>query len=268
MGQDPHRIPTTIPQGCRAGRRTAEDGERLGSQERGIRVKELRELMEEYGVAEEQQAVLTLLADRRGALGWQRDYSAVLPGAWRDYLVMETAASKISGYDAQRVPGLLQTPDYARALAEADASLRDDDARDSAAEAVLARQQAILNKPGLELHLVMGEAALHQQVGGPEVMRKQLAMLAQAAGDSGTITVQVLPFEAGAHAAAGDGSLALLQFDGSLGLGLVHLGGIAGGMCLEGQDDLSAYAAAFDHLRAHAHSPAQSALLLQGLAGF
>jgi transcriptional regulator with XRE-family HTH domain len=240
---------------------------RIESGERGIRLKELRELMSEYDVAEEQRAVLTLLADPRGAFGWQRDYDAVLPGAWRDYLIMETAASKITGYDAQRVPGLLQTPGYARALAEADPSLKDDVARDSAAEAVLARQQAILNKPGLELHLVIGQAAFHQQVGSPQVMRQQLAMLAQSAGDSGTITVQVLPFEAGAHAAAGDGSLALLQFDGALGLGLVHLGGIGGGVCLEAQDDLNAYAAAFDQLRASAFSPAQSALLLRGLAG-
>ena len=88
------------------------------------------------------------------------------------------------------------------------------------------------------------------------------------AGVTGFPLEEVLPFEAGAHAAAGDGLLALLQFDGSLGLGLVHLGGIAGGVCLEGQDDLNAYAAAFDDLRAHAHSPAQSTLLLRGLAGF
>ena len=192
---------------------------RIETGERGIRAKELRELMDEYGVAEEQRAVLALLADPRGAFGWQRDYAAVLPGAWRDYLIMETAASKISGYDAQRVPGLLQTPALRPGARGADPSLHDDAARDSAAEAVLARQQAILNKPGPELHLVIGQAALHQQVGSPEVMRKQLAMLAQAAGDSGTITVQVLPFEAGAHAAAGEGSLALLQFDGAPGPG-------------------------------------------------
>jgi hypothetical protein len=80
------------------------------------------------------------------------------------------------------VPGLLQTSSYARALAEADPSLHDGVARDSAAEAVLARQHAILNKPGLELHLVIGEAALHQEVSSPEVMQKQLVMLAQAAG--------------------------------------------------------------------------------------
>src|SRR3984957_8887451 len=177
---------------------------RIETGERGIRAKELRELMEEYGVAEEQRTVLALLADRRGAFGWQRDYTAVLSGAWRDYLIMETAASKISGYDAQQVPGLLQIPGYARALAAADPSLPDDVARDSAppprhhevprdsaAQAVLARQQAILNKPGLKLHLVIGEAALHQQIGSPEIMQKQLAIVAQAAGDSRTITVQV-----------------------------------------------------------------------------
>ena len=118
------------------------------------------------------------------------------------------------------------------------------------------------------MHLIIGQAALHQQVGSAEVMDEQLAVLAQAAADSGAITVQVLPFDAGAHAAAGDGSLAILQFDQAPGLGLVHLGGIGGGVCLEGQDDLNAYARAFDQLRAFALSPARSALLLRGMAGF
>lgn len=64
----------------------------------------------------------------------------ILSGAWQDYLVLETAASKITGYEAQQVPGLLQTAAYARALAETDPSLADDAARDQMAEAVLARQ--------------------------------------------------------------------------------------------------------------------------------
>ena len=80
--------------------------------------------------------------------------------------------------------------------------------------------------------------------------------------------MQVLPFDAGAHAAAGEGSLAILQFDRTPGLGLVHLGGIGGGVCLEGQDDLGTYTGVFEQLRAFALSPAQSALLLRGLAGF
>ena len=117
------------------------------------------------------------------------------------------------------------------------------------------------------MHLVIGQAALHQQVGSQAVMDEQLARLGRAAADSGNVTVQVLPFEAGAHAAAGDGSLAIVQLAGEPGLGLVHLGGISGGVCLEGQDDLAAYARVFEQLRAFALSPAQSALLLRGMAG-
>ena len=98
-------------------------------------------------------------------------------------------------------------------------------------------------------------------------MSEQLVALARAAGDSGAVTVQVLPFESGAHAAADDGSLAILRFTGAPGLGLVHLGGIGGGVCLEGKDDLEAYERVFEQLQAFALSPAQSALLLRGLVG-
>ena len=240
---------------------------RIETGQRGIRGKELHELLDEYGIAEQQQDILSLLADPRGAFGWHRDFAAVLPGAWQDYLILETAASRIIGYGAQRVPGLLQTFDYARSLATSDWSMADDAARDRAAEAVLARQQAVLrgaDRP--EVHLVIGEAALHQQVGSPAVMDAQIAVLARAASDSANVTVQVLPFESGAHAAAGDGSLAILQFAEAPGLGLVHLGAIGGGVCLEGRDDLANYSRVFEQLRAFALSPAQSALLLRGLA--
>ena len=86
--------------------------------------------------------------------------------------------------------------------------------------------------------------------------------------DSGSVTVQVLPFDSGAHAAAGEGSVSILQFDQTPGLGLVHMGGIGGGVCLEGQDDLGAYARAFDRLRGYALSPERSAMLLRDRAGF
>src|SRR3984957_13049205 len=109
-----------------------------------MRGKELRELLAEYGIGETLQAVLTDLADPRGAFGWHRDYADVLPEAWRDYLILEAAASKISGYEAQQIPALLQPRAYARALAKTDLALADDAARERAADAVLARQQALL----------------------------------------------------------------------------------------------------------------------------
>jgi hypothetical protein len=239
---------------------------RIETGQRGIRAKELRELFAEYGIADEQQAILTAMADPRGAFGWHRDYADVLPGAWHDYLILEAGASKISVYEAQRIPALLQSPAYARELAEADPGLADSDARDRAVEAMLARQKAILGDRKPEIHVVIGEAALRQEVGGRDILEGQLGLLAGISGDSGRMTLQILPFSSGAHAAVGVGSLAVLQFAEAPGLGIVHLGGVTGGVCLETQADLAVHAHVFEQLRAFALSPAQSALHLRGLA--
>jgi transcriptional regulator with XRE-family HTH domain len=239
---------------------------RIEAGARGVSSKDLRNLLAEYGIAGEQEAILVLLADPRGAFGWFRDYEEVLPGAWRDYLALETAADGISIYEAQRVPGLLQTPAYARALADMDPFLADERARDLAVEAVTARQRAILGGRRPEVRVVIGEAALRQPAGTEDVMQEQLHSLASVATDSGFITVQVLPFESGAHAAVGDGSVSILRLVGASCLGLVHVGGISGGACLEGSGHLSTYSTIFEHLRAYAHTPARSAALLRELA--
>ena len=236
---------------------------RIETGQRGVRGKELRELLTEYGATDEQKAILCAQADPRSAFGWHREYADALPGAWQDYLVLEAGASKISCYEAQRIPALLQTPAYARELAEADPGLADNDARDRAVDAVLARQKATLGDRKPDIHMVIGEAALYQEVGGPHVMDGQLGLLSGVCGDSGVITVQILPFASGAHAAAGIGSLALLQFAEAPGLGIVHVGGVTGGVCLESQADLAAHARVFEQLRSYALSPAESALHLR-----
>lgn len=239
---------------------------RIETGQRGIRVKELRELLTEYGIDDEQQAVLAAIADPRGARRRYGTYADAVPGAWQDYLLLETGASQVLIYEAQRIPALLQTPEYARALAAADPDLADEESRDKAVETTLARQAAILGERRPDIHLIIGEAALRQQVGGETVMDGQLGLLAGASGDSGVITVQVLPFRSGAHAAAAFGSLAILRFAEAPGLGVVHLGGAGGGVCLEGQEYLAAYARVFEELRVSALSPAQSAFMLQGPA--
>jgi transcriptional regulator with XRE-family HTH domain len=239
---------------------------RIENGQRGIRPKELRELLTEYGIGEQQQAILAVMTDSRGGRGWYEAYADVLPGAWRDYVVLEATASGVLCYEGQRVPALLQTPAYARAIADADPGLAGSGARDKAVEATLARQNAILGERKSDIHVVIGEAALHQRVGGTAVIDGQLRVLAEFAADSGTVTVQVLPFEKGAHAAAGVGPLSMLQFAEAPGLGLVHLGGVGGGICLEAQEDIAAYVRVFEQVKALAFSPAQSALLLRGLA--
>jgi len=232
--------------------------------DRGIRGRELRELLAGYGIDEQMQTTLAEMADSRGRNGWIGTYADVLPGACQDYLLLESGASRLSAYEAQRIPALLQTPDYARALAEASPGLAGEDAQDRVVEATLARQKAIFGERKPDVHLIIGEAALHQEVGGPAVMHGQLGLLAGISGDSGLITVQILPFSSGAHAAAGLGSLTILQFPHAPGLGVVYLDGARGGVCLETQADLAAYVRTFEQLRAFALSPAQSALMLRG----
>src|SRR5260370_12860193 len=107
---------------------------RIETAQRGIRRDELHKLLAEYGIGDDQQVTLAAIANPRQAQGWYGTYADVLPAACQDYLVLEAWASRISAYQAQRIPALLQTPAYARALAQADPGLPDQAARHTAAE--------------------------------------------------------------------------------------------------------------------------------------
>jgi transcriptional regulator with XRE-family HTH domain len=248
---------------------------RIEAGERGLGLPDLDRLLAAYGVTDAQRGVLAELADPRGGFGWYRDYADVLPGAAMDCAVLEAAATRIEIYEAQRVPVLLQTPGYARALAAASVPLEGEAAWEREAQAVAARQEAILGERSPEIypgrrrpvvHLVIGEAALLQQVGSGQLMDDQLQVLARAAGRDGTVTVQVLPFGSGAHPAAADGSVEILRFCPAPGPGLVHIGGIGGGASLDDCDAMTACVRAFDQMRACALTPAESAALIGSLA--
>jgi transcriptional regulator with XRE-family HTH domain len=244
---------------------------RIETGQRGISAKELRELLTEYGVPDGEQAALLAVAHRGRQHGWWQGYQNVLSDAGQDYVIMEAAASEICVYDVHQVPDLLQTPDYARAVAGADPAFDADEARAQAVEVKLARQQGVLGGRRPRLEFVVGEAALHQSVGGVEVMRRQLARLATLAdGGAGetvpAVSLQVLPFTAGADAAAGSGPMTILRFANPPGLGVIHLPALCGGVSLEGRDDVACHIRAFAHLRAAALTPAASARLLRAMA--
>ena len=109
---------------------------RIETGQRGIRGKELRELLAEYGIGDEQQAILTALADPRGAFGWHRDYADVLPGAWQDYLILEAAASKIWATRPSGSPAYCRPPPTRGHWRKPTRPCDDDAARDRAVEAV------------------------------------------------------------------------------------------------------------------------------------
>ena len=180
---------------------------------------------------------------------------------------MEFAATEILAYEPNQVPDLLQTPDYMRAVAEADVRYGSAEQRAHAMEVKLNRQRVVLagRAPGLDV--VLTEGALRQAVGPPRVMREQLARLADVAETGFTdgehdarvpaasrsrASLRVLPFAAGAHAAAGCGSMTLLRFAETPEIGVVHLAALSGGVSLEGREEVSRYLRTFSQLRSAA----------------
>jgi len=237
---------------------------RIETGQRGIRPKELRELLAEYGVPDREQAALVAIASRGG---WWHPYTDVLPGAYLDYVIMESAASEIMTYEAQVIPDLLQTDDYARAIADVEPGYATDQQREEVLAAKAMRRQVVLasGSSGRRLSVVLGEGALRQAVGGAGVMAGQISHLVRLIDDFPGLVVQVLPFSAGAHAAAGSASLAILRFPDAPSLGVVYLEALSGGVYLQSQEDVARYIRAFALLRAAALSAADSMRLLSGL---
>jgi transcriptional regulator with XRE-family HTH domain len=239
---------------------------RIETGQRGIRAKELRELLTEYGVAASEQEALLAIAHRGRESGWWLDYRDVLSAEGQDYIIMEIAATEILAYEPNRVPDLLQTSNYARAVADADANCTSDTQRAHAVEVTLSRQRVVFGDRDPALDFVVTEGALRQAVGGPAVMRAQLAMLASLDQTHPRATLRVLPFAAGAHAASGSGAMTILRFAQTPAIGVIHLAGVSGGVSLEGRDDIARSLRTFAGLRAAALSPSASARLLRTLA--
>jgi transcriptional regulator with XRE-family HTH domain len=243
---------------------------RIETGQRGITPGQLRELLTEYGVPGAEQAALAAIAHHGHDNGWWQGYRDVLSSAGRDLAIMEAAATEILAFQPQHVPDLLQTEDYAQALASADPACSGEGRRGRVVEAKLARQAVVLGERSPRLEVILAEGALRQMVGGPQVMRRQLRRLANlGAGEGvavGDVTVRVLPFRAGARAVAGTGAATILRFAAVPGLGVVHLDGLAGGASLEGREALTRYSRAFAALRLAALPPADSVHLLRDMA--
>ena len=235
---------------------------RIETGQRSIRPKELRELLTEYGADSQAQEVLAMIADTRRAQGWWQPYPNVLPDASRDYFALEMAASQILVFSGQQVPDLLQTNEYVTAVAEATPGVSLEEFR-QLVDVCLVRQEVVLTESRSEVAVVIGEAALRQAVGGNEVMHAQLASLADVSSKFPKVSIQVLPFARGAHAAGAAGSFTVLRYPEAPDLGVVHLPGVAGGAFLEGRESVTAYTTSFVQLQASALTPTASIRLIR-----
>jgi len=223
----------------------------------------LMALLDLYGVADPQRAELLTLARDGDQQGWLQPYHAELPETYTAYIGFEAEARSVSNYESLLVPGLLQTEEYARAVIKAGRPMVSEHDIEQLFQARIDRQRLLSKPDPIELWAIVDEAALHRQVGGPDVMRAQLVHLIKTAGEP-HVTLQIIPFGVGAHPGM-PGSFILLDFPNPADPDVVHIGTLGGDLFLEKDADLRLYRLIFEHLRAVASSPEQSTRILASL---
>ncbi|MGW2962270.1 helix-turn-helix domain-containing protein [Streptomyces sp. NPDC001220] len=233
----------------------------------GVKPADVRLLLDAYGVVQGQlRELLLVLAgseDTAGRHHWWHAYRGVLPPTYRDFISLESQASAMRTLETSVVPGLLQTPEYARAVTRVAADGLDDEALDALVQVRLARQDVLRNRPPLELSAVLDEAVLRREVGGPGVMARQLERLVESARLP-QVRLQVLPFSAGAHIGI-TGPFVIFSFPSTSDLDVVVLDQLTSSLYLERKEDLQAYTEAFNTLQIHALSPEDSLDYIAGI---
>jgi DNA-binding XRE family transcriptional regulator len=225
----------------------------------------LGQMLEQYGVVDPaQRQVLIDMAREGHRKGWWAAYDDVLPSGFDIYVGLEAETAAVRGYEISVVHGLLQTPDYARAVFSEMFPRHPADLIDRMVALRLERQRRLDDDPPLELWAILDEAVIRRPVGGNAVMRAQLEhLLGMAARPE--LTLQVLPFSCGAHAGH-DGAFSILEFPNRSDAEVLYVESVAGTTYLEKDREVRARVAAFDRLRAAALAPTASADLIARVA--
>ena len=227
----------------------------------GFKERDISDLLTLYGVTDEQlRAGMLALAHQANTPGWWAKYNDILPDWFEPYLGLETAASLIRSFELQFVHGLLQTEDYARAVTALgqSASTQDNERRVSLR---MQRQGLLTSADPPRMWFVMDEAALRRPVGGRHVMRAQLNHLLQVASLP-HVTLQVVPFRRGGHAAAG-GSFTILRFAAPDLPDVVYLEQLTSALYLDDRKDIDHYMEVMNRLSAEAHTPVATTRFLK-----
>jgi transcriptional regulator with XRE-family HTH domain len=234
---------------------------RLENGQVGFKERDVVDLLHLYGVTDpEEVATIVGLAREANAPGWWQQFGDVLPQWFRAYVDLESAATIIRAYEGHFIPGLLQTEDYMRALIGAaffDGSKEEVERR----VALRLMRQTLLTQPqGPWLWAVVDEAALRRQVGGREVMRAQLRRLTEAA-ELPSVTLQILPFSAGAHAAMAS-AFTVLRFADSALPDIVYVEHLTNALHLDRREDVEQYLHVMENLCVRSETPDRTVEIL------
>jgi transcriptional regulator with XRE-family HTH domain len=235
---------------------------RIENAQQAIDVHGVRSMLDLYDAGGEQWTELVDLARQARQRGWWRAFGI----GDNSYVGYETEAAQVQEFASGYVPGLLQIPAYSEALFLASPLRRSAADVEREVEVRRIRQERLTSiEHGLRLVAIVAEAALHNPVGGCDVLAAQLAHLAVAA-ELDTVTLQVLPAATGAHAALASGFM-VLSFGDLAEPDLAYVEHALGAALVEKEPDVSLARLKFDQLRSLALAPAASLALIQQMAG-
>ncbi|MFR9673583.1 helix-turn-helix domain-containing protein [Streptomyces sp. TR06-5] len=231
----------------------------------GYKERDVADLLKLYGVDDREECEGFLALARQASLpGWWNKYSDVLPPWFEQLIGLEESASVIRTYEVQFVPGLLQTPDYARAVTRLGHPRADDSEIERRVRLRMDRQRALDSEYAPRLWAVIDEAALRRPLGGDhDVMREQIDHLLKI-GARRNVTLQVAPFHVGGLAAAG-GPVTILRFLEPDLPDVVYLEQLTTALYLDKQDEVENYMVVMDRLCAAADAPAATTAFLKEL---
>ncbi|MEU9010980.1 helix-turn-helix transcriptional regulator [Streptomyces sp. NPDC048479] len=236
---------------------------RLENGRRSISQRDVRDLCGVYEVEDHRivDSLMQMAKDSRQQ-GWWHAFGDI---PYSVYIGLETDAASLRVYEPQVVPGLLQTQQYAEALiagALPESGTTDIEKRVS----VRLRRQERINdaEHPLRLWVVVDEAALRRLVGDKQLMREQLEHLVELS-QLPHVTVQVLPFDMGAHPGI-NGQYAILEFPDASDSSVVYIEGVTSDLYLEKANDVQKYSVMYEHLRAQALNVDQTRQFIADIA--
>jgi hypothetical protein len=224
-----------------------------------VRFKErdVTDLLTLYGITDaEVHAGMVALVRQANAPGWWSKYGDVTADWFEAYLGLESAASVIRTFELQFVHGLFQTEDYARAVTRLGHTTAPAEEIDRRVSLRLKRQDLLTSAQPPQVWSVLDEGALRRPVGGREVMRAQLERLRDVAGLR-QVTVQIVPFGRGGHAAAG-GAFTVLRFGDPDVPDVVYIEQLTSALYLDKREDVDHYLEVMNNLSTDALTPGES----------
>ncbi|MEU0073905.1 helix-turn-helix transcriptional regulator [Streptomyces sp. NPDC006332] len=217
-----------------------------------------------YDVTDEERAALVALAKSAKVQGWWKSYNDAIPGWITPLLTLEDEAVEECHWANTYVPGLLQTRAYATAVIQAAEVRAEPELIERMVDVRMKRQEVLKRETPPHMWAILDEAVVRRRVGSVQVMAEQLEHL-RAAASTPHVTVQILPFDVGAHAAESTSFIIIRGAETSLDV--VHLSNLSGALYLEKSAELERHKVVFEYLRSQALSPSDTSGLLAELVG-